>query len=93
MIKRSPERIAQESILSKLQNLSPQSAWEDADVVLLIAHLPLLDFTIHIHPIRCGLAPGSARKPTNQGERQLMLDRQSSLAALEVNRGLLQQAL
>ncbi|MFL5665209.1 MAG: hypothetical protein ACJ8BW_28275 [Ktedonobacteraceae bacterium] len=31
-----------------------------------------------------------ARNPADQGERQLMLDRQSSLAALGVNRGLLQ---
>ncbi len=34
-----------------------------------------------------------ARNPTHQGERQLMLDRQSGLAALSKSRWLLQQAL
>ena len=33
-----------------------------------------------------------ARNPTNQSERQLILDGQSSLAALSANRWLLQQA-
>jgi hypothetical protein len=34
----------------------------------------------------------AARNPTNRGERQLMLDRQSGLVALGVNHWLVQQA-
>jgi len=64
-----------------------------ADVVVLIAHLLFLAFTIPVQFTRCKAAPRSARNPTNQGERQLMLDRQSgSCGRLSRSRWLLQQA-
>jgi len=51
---------------------------EGADGYLLIAHLLWLHFTI---PVPFPVIEAS-EKPDNQGERQLMLDRQSSHAVL-----------
>jgi len=41
---------------------------------------PTLSLSWHHSPASVLLSPGRARNPTNQGERQLMLDRQSSQA-------------
>src|SRR5258708_7575736 len=69
------------------------SSAEEADGVVLITHLLLLGFTFPVHIVRCHFSPYSARLPTNQGERQLMPDRQSrSCGRLLSSRRRLQQA-
>src|SRR5258708_14694588 len=67
----------------------------EADGVVLMVHLLSLAFPIPVHFLRCTLATRDprARNPTYQGERQLMLDRHSSLATLDQSRWLLQQAV
>jgi hypothetical protein len=56
------------------------SSEEAIDGVILIAHLLLPDLTIPVSITQCCLAPRKlASNPTNRGERQLMLDRQSGL--------------
>jgi len=42
------------------------SSPEEADVVVLIAHLLFLAFTIPVHFVRCKAAPRSARNPTKE---------------------------
>ena len=55
---------------------------------LLVLREPSLRFSL----VRLFNLDQRARNPTNQSERQLILDGQSSLAALSANRWLLQQA-
>src|SRR5439155_7170290 len=47
-----------------------------------LRHFPSLFISSHHSPASILLPPRQARNPASQGERQLMLDRQSSLAAL-----------
>jgi hypothetical protein len=65
--------------------LITDSSSEGADEVLFIAHLlslhfPSLSISWRHSPTSFLLSLRRARNPTNPGERQLMLDRQSSLA-------------
>src|SRR5712692_3791866 len=59
------------------------SSCEEPDVVWLMFHLLVLaEPSLRFSPVRSFDLDQRARNPTDQGERQLILDGQSSLAAL-----------
>src|SRR6266699_349207 len=69
------------------------SSCEEPDVVWLMFHLLVLgEPSLRFSLVRLFDLDQRARNPTNQSERQLILDGQSSLAAFVRDRWLLQQA-
>jgi hypothetical protein len=61
---------------------SEEGAGEGIFMAHLLLHVPFLFISWYHSPASFLLPPRQARNPTDQGERQLMLDRQSGLATL-----------